>query len=204
MKIKMILDRLIAFIALIILFPLLLLVSILLISSSKGPVLFRQTRIGQFGKTFTILKFRTMRVNDDPNTISIKDDTRITFIGKYLRKYKLDELPELINIFRGEMSFVGPRPDVAGYMDKLGEEDKEILSLKPGITGPASLKYINEEEILCHVENPRKYNDMIIFPDKVRINKLYLDNWSLGLDIKIILHTFIRKDYNEKNYFIKS
>ncbi len=142
-----------------------------------------------------------MRRNDQLSTISVTGDSRITTIGKYLRKSKLDELPELFNILKGDMSFVGPRPDVSGYYDRLKGRDRDILKLKPGLTGPASLKYINEEEILAQVEDPKWYNDNIIFPDKVRINKLYLENWSLLLDLRIIFHTLIRKKYNEKNYF---
>jgi len=142
-----------------------------------------------------------MKNNDQLNTISVSGDSRITGIGKYLRKSKLDELPELFNILKGDMSFVGFRPDVPGYFDNLPEEYRMILDFRPGLTGPASLKYINEEEILAQVEDPKWYNDNIIFPDKVRINKLYLENWSLLLDLRIIFHTLIRKKYNEKNYF---
>jgi len=135
------------------------------------------------------------------STISIRGDQRITKIGSFLRKYKLDELPELFNILKGDMSFVGPRPDVPGYMDKLTGNDKVILKLRPGLTGPASLKYINEEEILAEADDPKWYNDNVIFPDKVRINRLYYENWSFWLDLKIIVHTLIRKSYKEENYF---
>jgi len=166
-----------------------------------GPVLYIQNRIGRNGKIFKIYKFRTMIVNNQNNTISIKNDNRITKLGKILRKTKLDEIPELFNILKGDMSFVGPRPDVPGYYDKLDGDDKKILKLKPGLSGPASLKYINEEEILTSVEDPKWYNDNVIFPDKVRINKLYYENWSFLLDLKIIFHTVIRKPYKEENYF---
>jgi lipopolysaccharide/colanic/teichoic acid biosynthesis glycosyltransferase len=110
-----------------------------------------------------------------------------------LRKWKLDELPELINVIRGEMSFVGPRPDVPGYADLLAGDDRKILSLRPGITGPASLKYYNEEDILAGVEDPVQYNDRVIFPDKVKINLKYLERISLAEDIKIIFYTILRK-----------
>ena len=119
-------------------------------------------------------------------------------MGAILRRYKLDELPELWNVLKGEMSLVGPRPDVPGYADCLCGRDVEVLKLKPGITGPASLKYRNEEELLAGVADPQKYNDEVIFPDKVRINRNYLHNWSFGLDVKIIVYTIIGKDLEEE------
>lgn len=112
-----------------------------------------------------------------------------------MRKYKLDELPELWNVLIGDMSFVGPRPDVPGYADKLVGEDRKILLLKPGITGPASIKYRNEEELLAQQADPIKYNDGVIFPDKVKINLNYLENWSFITDIKLIIYTILSKDY---------
>ncbi len=201
MKLKRFFDVITALVVLIILAPLLLFLSIVVMLSSKGPIFFRQVRVGKNGRSFVILKFRTMVVNNSGNSISIKGDSRITRVGRWLRKYKLDELPELINVLVSEMSFVGPRPDVPGYADKLIGEDREILNLKPGITGPASLKYINEEDILSLEADPKKYNDEVIFPDKVRINLLYLHNWSLLLDLKIILDTIFRRQYCEKRYF---
>ncbi len=172
------------------------------INSMKEPIFFFQERIGQFGNLFKIIKFRSMKTSmSNYSTISIRGDQRITKIGSFLRKYKLDELPELFNILKGDMSFVGPRPDVPGYMDKLTGNDKVILKLRPGLTGPASLKYINEEEILAEADDPKWYNDNVIFPDKVRINRLYYENWSFWLDLKIIVHTLIRKSYKEENYF---
>jgi lipopolysaccharide/colanic/teichoic acid biosynthesis glycosyltransferase len=161
-------------------------------------VFFLQKRVGKDGRLFTIIKFRTMMVNDGKNTVTAVNDLRITRLGGFLRKWKLDELPELINIVLGEMSFVGPRPDVPGYADKLTGNDRKILSLRPGITGPASLKYYNEEEILAGVENPKEYNDRVIFPDKVRINLKYLERCSLPEDLKIIYYTIIRKE--DENY----
>jgi len=199
---KSIFDFTLSFFLIILLLPIFFVVSVLLIISYRSfNILFVQKRIGKNGYVFNIYKFRTMIIHQSKNTISVKGDNRITPIGCYLRKYKIDELPELFNILIGNMSFVGPRPDVPGYMDKLDDDDKIILKLKPGITGPASLKYINEEEILSNVDNPKDYNNHIIFPDKVRINKLYINQWSFGLDLKIILHTIIRKPYNEENYF---
>lgn len=185
-----------ALVAGILLFPVLVPVALGIRLSSQGPVFFRQKRVGKDGHLFTIIKFRTMRINDGSNTVTAVGDARITPIGSFLRKWKLDELPELYNILIGEMSFVGPRPDVPGYADLLKGNDRKILALRPGITGPASLKYYNEEEILAGVENPKEYNDTVIFPDKVRINLKYLERCSLFEDLKIIIYTIIRKkDY---------
>ena len=121
-----------------------------------------------------------------------KGDARVTPVGRFIRATSLDELPQLINILKGEMSFVGPRPDVPGYADLLQGSDRKILELKPGITGPASLKYINEEEILAQVDNPQQYNDEIIFPDKIKINLEYYHNRTFWGDIKIIFKTIFR------------
>jgi lipopolysaccharide/colanic/teichoic acid biosynthesis glycosyltransferase len=196
--IKYLFDFLVGFIALVILSPVLLMIAVGILLSSGRPVFFLQKRVGKDGRLFTIIKFRTMMVNDGKNTVTAVNDLRITRLGGFLRKWKLDELPELINIVLGEMSFVGPRPDVPGYADKLTGNDRKILSLRPGITGPASLKYYNEEEILAGVENPKEYNDRVIFPDKVRINLKYLERCSLPEDLKIIYYTIIRKE--DENY----
>ena len=130
--------------------------------------------------------------NDSDNFITTAKDERILPFGRWLRKSKLDEIVELINVLKGEMSLVGPRPDVAGYADKLTGEDKKVLELKPGITGPASLKYINEEELLAKTDNPKKYNDEIIYPDKVKINLEYYYKRTFWGDIRIILKTIFR------------
>lgn len=199
---KRIFDFSLALILLLLLFMLFIIISFLiLLLMDCGPIFFRQERVGRNGKLFIIFKFRTMQVNSNLNSITVKNDDRITRLGKFLRKTKIDELPELFNILKGDMSFVGPRPDVPGYMDKLSGDDRVILNLRPGLTGPASLKYINEEEILANVSDFKWYNDNVIFPDKVRINKLYYENWSFWLDLKIIFHTLIRKPYKEENYF---
>ena len=121
--------------------------------------------------------------------VTTANDNRILPFGKWLRKTKLDEIVELVNVLKGEMSFVGPRPDVEGYADKLEGEDRKVLELRPGITGPASLKYINEEEILANVDNPQQYNDKVIFPDKVKINLDYYYNRTFWEDIRVILKT---------------
>ena len=158
-----------------------------------GGFLFKQKRVGQYGKTFNIYKIRTMKTGSDNNLfVTTANDNRILPFGRWLRKTKLDEIVELINVLKGDMSFVGPRPDVEGYADKLEGEDRKILELRPGITGPASLKYINEEEILAEVDNPQQYNDEVIFPDKVKINLDYYYNRSFWGDVRIILNTIFR------------
>lgn len=191
---KIIFDRVVSFFGLLFALPILLLVAIVIrIKMPDGPVLFRQKRVGQYGKLFTMVKFRTMSVGHNGTSVSVAGEARITPLGAFLRKYKLDELPELWNVLKGDMSFVGPRPDVPGYADKLEGEDRGILLLKPGITGPATLKYRNEEELLAQQPNPQKYNDEVIFPDKVRINLEYLRNHSLAGDIAIILKTVFKR-----------
>ncbi len=159
-----------------------------------GSFIFKQERVGQFGRIFNIYKIRTMKTNDENNNnfVTTANDNRILPFGKWLRRTKFDEIVELINVLKGEMSLVGPRPDVKGYADKLEGEDRKILELRPGITGPASLKYINEEEILARVSNPQQYNDEVIFPDKVKINLDYYYNRSFWGDIRIILNTIFR------------
>lgn len=192
MWMKWVFDRVMALVGLVVLSPLLAVVAILVaIKMPGGPVLFRQKRVGQYGELFTMVKFRSMTVAHGGSSISVAGESRITPLGAKLRKYKLDELPELWNVLIGDMSFVGPRPDVPGYADKLVGEDREILQLKPGITGPASLKYRNEEEILASVEDPIRYNDEVIFPDKVRINREYMEEWSFWGDIRIIFKTVL-------------
>ena len=183
-------------IGLIVLSPILIFISFAIKIGSKGPVFFSQKRVGKDGKLFTLIKFRSMTVQQESNsTATARGDIRITKIGSFLRKYKLDELPELWNVIKGEMSLVGPRPDVPGYADRLKGRDREILKLRPGITGTASLKYYNEEEILASQEDPQKYNDEVIFPDKVKVNLEYYENQSLWLDIKIIFATIFRTSY---------
>ena len=195
MLLKVFFDRGVSLFGLFFLFPVLLLVGILIrIKMPDGPVIFTQKRVGQHGRLFTMYKFRSMMINHSGSSISVQGESRITPLGAKLRKYKLDELPELWNVLIGDMSFVGPRPDVPGYADKLEGENRRVLLLKPGITGPASLKYRNEEELLARQEYPQKYNDEVLFPDKVRINIEYLDHWSFWNDIKIIIYTILGKD----------
>ena len=158
-----------------------------------GPVLFVQKRVGQYGKLFSMYKFRSMTVGHSGSSVSVAGESRITPLGAKLRKYKLDELPELWNVLIGDMSFVGPRPDVPGYADQLKGRDRDVLKLRPGITGPASLKYRDEEELLAQVEDPQKYNDEVIYPDKVKINLFYLDHYSFIKDIQMIFCTVLGK-----------
>ena len=196
MIVKFLFDRLIALIGLLLLWPIFVVVAVLIKTKMPGPILFVQERVGKNGRLFRLHKFRSMKVREetDPITgVAAAEVSRITPLGEKLRKYKLDELPELWDVFIGNMSFVGPRPDVPGYADKLEGEDREILELRPGITGPASLKYRNEEEILANVDDPQKYNDEIIYPDKVRLNRYYLHHYSFWTDIKMIFATVLGK-----------
>jgi lipopolysaccharide/colanic/teichoic acid biosynthesis glycosyltransferase len=194
--VKRIFDISSSFIGIVLLLPIFLLVALAIKIGSDGPVLFKQKRVGRYAKTFLMIKFRTMVVQQDStSTVSVKGDKRITKVGVFLRKTKLDELPELWNVLIGQMSLVGPRPDVPGFADVLEGEDRKILELRPGITGPASLKYANEEQLLAEVDNPEKYNMDVIFPEKVRINLEYYYNQNFLLDIKIIFATIFRSNY---------
>ena len=203
MIIKYIFDRIVSFIGLLCLWPVLIVVAILIkIKMPGGPALFTQKRVGRHGKLFTMHKFRSMTVSHSGSSVSVAGEARITPLGAKLRKYKLDELPELWDVFIGNMSFVGPRPDVPGYADQLKGDDRRVLELRPGITGPASLKYRGEEELLAKVENPIDYNDTVIYPDKVRINLYYLDHYSFIRDIQMILCTVLGKRMNYNNEMI--
>ena len=209
MLLKWLFDKLASLFGLLFLSPVLLVVAILIKVKMPGPVLFCQKRVGQYGKLFTVYKFRSMTVkaeasvasrDSDATSIASTEQNRITPLGEKLRRYKLDELPELWNVLKGDMSFVGPRPDVPGYADQLQGEERDILKLKPGITGPASLKYRNEEELLASVDNPAQYNDEVIFPDKVKLNLYYLKHYSFIKDIQMIICTVLGKkmDYAEE------
>lgn len=194
MFLKNIFDYITALILLIFLVGLIICMIIIATIDTKQLGLFTQDRIGKDGKIFKIYKIRTM-CGVSKNTITTSNH-RITKIGAFLRNYKLDEFPQLINILKGEMSFVGPRPDVVGYADCLLGEDRIILNVKPGITGPAQLKYRNEEEILSYVEDPVWYNDHIIWPDKVEINKKYVIERSFKKDINYLMQTLFNKKEN--------
>ena len=203
MILKYIFDRITALLGLIFLSPILLLTWILIhIKMPDGPAIFTQKRVGKDGKLFTMYKLRSMSQHHSGSSVSVAGESRITPLGAKLRKYKIDELPELWNVLIGNMSFVGPRPDVPGYADKLEGEDRDILKLRPGITGPASLKYRNEEELLAKQANPQEYNDFVIYPDKVRINLFYLKHYSFMMDIMIIIATVTGKRISYNNEII--
>ncbi|HOO99370.1 MAG TPA: sugar transferase [Bacteroidales bacterium] len=187
--IKRTFDIVAALIGLIIASPVMLVISILIKLLMPGPVFFRQYRTGRNGKPFQMIKFRTMLINNDPNTTSVLGDRRVTPPGRFLRRYKLDELPELWNVLKGDMSMVGPRPDMPEFTDRLSGEERKILQLRPGITGPASVKYSREEELLAGVPDPVKYTDEVIWPDKVRINLEYYHNRTFLKDMLLIIRT---------------
>lgn len=198
---KYLFDRIMAFVGLVVLSPILFVVWILIrIKMPDGPAVFTQKRVGKGGRLFTMYKFRSMSAHHSGSTVSVAGESRITPLGAKLRRYKLDELPELWNVFIGDMSFVGPRPDVPGYADKLEGDDRRVLQLRPGITGPASLKYRDEEVLLAAQANPQEFNDKVIYPDKVRINLYYLDHYSFVADIKMIIATVLGKriEYNNE------
>lgn len=208
MILKWIFDRLVSFIGLCILWPVLLIVAVLVkIKMPGGPAFFVQKRVGKNGKLFDCHKFRTMTVKHNGSTVSVAGDSRITPLGAKLRHYKLDELPGLWDVLIGNMSFVGPRPDVPGYADKLEGDDRDVLKLRPGITGPATLKYRLEDEMISdyvakkQAEGDKRpmqeiaveYNDTVIYPDKVRLNCYYYHHYSFIKDFQMILCTVLGK-----------
>lgn len=190
--VKWFFDRTLSLVLLMALMPILLLVAIIILLASGAPVFYIQERIGQNAKPFKLIKFRTMK-GEEESPVAAAELNRITRVGRWLRRTKIDELPELLNIFVGDMSFVGPRPDVAGYADKLEGDDRRLLTMKPGLTGVASLKYRNEEDLLAAQPNPQEYNDRVIWPDKVRLNLLYMERLSLWLDVKVLICTALGK-----------
>lgn len=213
MVLKYLFDRIVSFIGLLFLWPVLLIVAILIkVKMPGGPAFFVQKRVGLNGKLFKCHKFRTMTVKHNGSTVSVAGDSRITPLGAKLRHWKLDELPGLWDVLRGKMSFVGPRPDVPGYADKLVGDDRDVLKLRPGITGPATLKYRLEDEMISeYVAKKQKagdnrpmqeiaveYNDTIIYPDKVRLNCYYYRHYSFVKDIQMIICTVLGKkmEYN--------
>lgn len=219
MFLKLLFDRIVALFGLLFLWPLLLIVAILIKVKMPGPVLFVQKRVGKGGKVFNCHKFRSMKLAHNGSTVSVAGESRITPLGSKLRRYKIDELPGLWDVLIGKMSFVGPRPDVPGYADQLSGSDRDVLKLRPGITGPASLKYRDEEDMIAEfIEKVKKkepsildqfrnidfakmtdeqiavwYNDNIIYPDKVRINCYYYRNYSFVKDLQMIFATVMGK-----------
>jgi lipopolysaccharide/colanic/teichoic acid biosynthesis glycosyltransferase len=198
MVLKRLFDIFASLFGLLVFMPLFIVIAILIKIKMPGPVFFQQMRVGKDAVLFKMIKFRTMTINHNGSTISVKGECRITPLGAVLRKYKLDELPELWNILIGDMSFVGPRPDVPGYADKLEGEDRLLLSIRPGLTGAASLKFSSEEELLALQDDPVKYNDEVLYPEKVRINNNYVRHMSFGLDLKIIIFTILGKKLKEE------
>ena len=189
MVLKRTFDIVFSFIGLIFILPVLAVVSLMIWIKMSKPVLFKQERIGRYGIPFTMYKFRTMIKKHHSGSISVLGEDRITKLGASLRRHKIDELPELWNILKGDMSFVGPRPDVQEYLDRLQGEEKLILNLRPGLTGPASLKYKNEEKLLSGVKDPVAYTNEVIWPDKVKINLEYYHHTTFFKDMRIILTT---------------
>lgn len=208
MILKWIFDRVVSLVGLLFLWPVLLMIAIMVkIKMPGGPAFFVQKRVGKGGKLFDCHKFRTMTVKHNGSTVSVAGDSRITPFGATLRHYKLDELPGLWDVFIGNMSFVGPRPDVPGYADKLEGADRDVLKLRPGITGPATLKYRLEDEMISEYvaqkqsagdtrpmqEIAVEYNDNMIYPDKVRLNCYYYRHYSFIKDIQMIICTVLGK-----------
>jgi len=185
-------DIIFSFVGLVFTFPLIFVSFLAIVISSRTSGIYAPYRIGRHGLPFKIYKLKTMREGSGPiNSVTTKDDPRITSIGKWLRKFKIDELPQLWNVLKGEMSLVGPRPDVAGFADQLQGQDREILSLLPGITGLATLNFKQEEELLAQQKDPVTYNREVIWPEKIKLNKEYIENYSFGLDIQILWKTIV-------------
>ena len=206
MVLKWLFDRIVSFVGLLVFWPVLIVIAILVkVKMPGGPAFFVQKRVGKGGRLFKCHKFRTMTVNHSGSPVSVAGDSRITPLGAKLRHYKLDELPELWDVLIGKMSFVGPRPDVPGYADKLVGDDRDVLKLRPGITGPATLKYRLEDEMISEYVSRRQkegdtrdsqeiaveYNDTVIYPDKVRLNSYYYRNYSFLKDIQMIFCTVL-------------
>lgn len=157
---------------------------------TRASGIFRQQRVGKDGELFEVLKIRTMRVSTvHTTTVTTSQDARITRLGGFFRKCKIDELPNLLNVVRGDMSLVGPRPDVPGFADLLTGDDRIVLTVRPGITGPASVAFRHEEELLAFSPDPETYNREVIWPEKVRINRAYVESWTLMSDVRCLLDT---------------
>lgn len=208
MLVKWLFDRIVSLLGLLVLWPVMLIVAVLVkVKMPGGPAFFVQKRVGKDGRLFSCHKFRTMTVNHNGSSVSVAGDSRITPLGAKLRHWKLDELPGLWDVFVGNMSFVGPRPDVPGYADKLEGDDRDVLKLRPGITGPATLKYRLEDEMISEYvaqkqasgdtrpmqEIAVEYNDTVLYPDKVRLNCYYYRHYSFMKDLQMIFCTVLGK-----------
>ena len=175
---------------LVVLSPLMLVLAVLVRATSSGPALFIQARVGRQGRVFRCAKFRTMCTGAQAQgTVTTAADARVTPLGRFLRRWKLDELPQLWNVLAGRMSFVGPRPDVPGYADRLQGDDRRILELRPGITGPATLLFRDEERLLAQAKNPQAFNDAVVYPEKVRLNREYLETGNFWRDLGYVFAT---------------
>jgi len=189
---KRLFDLSLSLVAFFLSFPIIISAWILASIDTRSNGIFLQKRIGLGGEKFTLIKIKTMKDRNFPDSsVTIKNDSRVSRFGYFLRASKIDELPQLINIILGDMSFVGPRPDVPGFADKLTGKERKILSVRPGITGPASIKYKNEETLLMNHKSPEKYNREVLWPDKVKINLDYVNNWTLKKDLIYIFKTLI-------------
>ncbi len=192
--VKRIFDFLVSLIGIIILSPIFVIVSIAIKLDSRGEVLFLQKRVGRYGKEFNIYRFRTMVTNAEKigKQITVGKDSRITRVGAFLRKFKIDELPQLFNVLKGDMSLVGPRPEVPKYVALYNEEQRHVLDVRPGITDMASLRYKDENDILGKVDNPEEYYINIIMRDKLNLNLEYIEKSNLFFDIYLIIKTIIK------------
>ncbi|KLE14628.1 sugar transferase [Clostridium sp. C8] len=191
---KRIFDLLVSFMGIVILSPVFIIASIAIKLDSKGKILFLQKRVGRYGKEFNIYKFRTMITDAEKigKQITVGKDSRITKVGAFLRKFKIDELPQLFNVFKGDMSLVGPRPEVPKYVSLYNEEQRRVLEVRPGITDMASLRYKDENDILGNVENPEEYYINIIMKDKLNLNLEYIEKSNIFFDIYLIIKTIIK------------
>lgn len=189
--VKRLFDIIASFIGLIILLPFLLIIALLILTDSRGGIFYRQVRVGKDNKDFRLFKFRTMAKDSDKKGLLTVGgrDSRITRIGYYLRKYKLDELPQLLNVLIGDMSLVGPRPEVRKYVDMYNAEQRNVLSVKPGITDYASIEYSNENELLAKSQDPEQTYIKEVMPAKLLLNKKYIAEQGFSTDIKIIFRT---------------
>lgn len=192
--VKRIFDFLFSFFGIIILSPIFIIVSIAIKLDSKGSILFLQKRVGRYGKEFNIYKFRTMVTDAEKlgKQITVGKDNRITRVGAFLRKFKIDELPQLFNVLKGDMSLVGPRPEVPKYVALYNEEQRKVLDIRPGITDMASLRYKDENDILGKVDNPEEYYINVIMKDKLNLNLEYIEKSNVFFDIYLILKTIIK------------
>ncbi len=190
---KRILDIFFSSIGLVIISPLFIVISILITLDSKGGIFYKQKRIGKKGKEFYLLKFRSMnRGSDKKGLLTVGADNRITKIGKFIRKYKIDELPQLINVLKGDMSLVGPRPEVKKYVDLYSEEQKKVLSVRPGITDFASIEYFDENELLAKSDKPEETYIELIMPEKINMNMKFIDNPSIKNYFVVIFKTLLK------------